>query len=543
MTRSFLALTGFLLVLLAQLFTLQNCATPTSPTGGERDTIGPILIADETTPNFQTNFKPEEIILTFDEWVEQDQKQEIIISPPLELGEENQPFLRRRSLIIPLQGLELRDSVTYVVNIGSAIKDLHEGNPTENLRFVFATGPVLDSASVSGTLVEDFSGKPIEKATFTLYGNLADTAAMTENPTYFAQTDEAGKFTVYNIRPGRYRAVGLVRNPGATNYYVDLAGTFKPLSVGFLDTIITITDQQNSVGTLRLSPVPVPTKVLSVDSTDYGQLKIHMSEPAANIDIITGRDDYLRRNDNDTLKLFYPTPGPDTIYIGRDTTFYDTLIFAGSVVPPAAPLRLVQPPSTRINPAEGVVYLFNHPLDAVDSTLMVLTETTDSLGTPLPYQYAIDPTYPGILRISAGWTVNAAYDVSIFPGALTDWTGGINQDTLFHKVTADSPEKYGNLTLKLSNLDSTQNYVLRLLDKEKVVPGSERYISKRADFEVAYRGLKPATYQAEVIYDINSNRRYDPGDFLLGRQPEVIRRFELEALRANWEVEEEIQLE
>ncbi|WP_020569105.1 Ig-like domain-containing protein [Neolewinella persica] len=543
MTRSYLALAGFLLVLLAQLFTLQNCATPSSPTGGERDTLGPVLIVEETTPNFQTNFKPEEIVLTFDEWVEQDQKHQIIISPPLELGEDNQPYLRRRSLVIPLKGLELRDSVTYVVNIGSAIKDLHEGNPTKNLRFVFATGPVLDSASVTGTLVEGFSGEPLDKATFTLYGNLADTATTTENPTYFAQTDEQGQFTVYNIRPGRYRAVGLVRNPGATNYFVDLSGTFKPLSVGFIDTIITVADGNNEVGSIRLSPVPVRTKVLGVDSTDFGQLKIHMSQPAASIDIITGREDYLRYNDKDTLKLFYRSPARDTLYLGRDTTFYDTLVFAGSVEPPATPLTLLQGPPGRLNPVEGLVYLFNHPLEAVDTALIVLTETADTLATPRAYQYALDTLYPGTLRLSTGWRANTSYDLSIFPGALTDWVGGINEDTLRKTLIADSPEKYGNLTLKIGNLDTTLNYVVRLLDKDKVVPGTERYINEQANYQVVYRGLKPATYRAEMIYDTKRNRRYDGGDFRLGRQPEEVRRFELEALRANWEVEEEIRLE
>ncbi len=153
------------------------------------------------------------------------------------------------------------------------------------------------------------------------------------------------------------------------------------------------------------------------------------------------------------------------------------------------------------------------------------------------------PDYPGILRLSAGWKENAGYNVSIFPGALTDWAGGINQDTIIRKVNADSPEKYGTLTLKLSKLDTALSYVLRLLEKDEVVPGTERYINEQADFEVLYQGLKPATYRAEVIYDTKRNQRYDAGDFLLGRQPEVVRRFELEALRANWEVEEEIQLE
>lgn len=543
MTRSLLALCGFLLVLLAQLFTLQHCATPTSPNGGARDTLGPVLVPEETTPNFQTNFRPEEIVLTFDEWVEQDLKQQIIISPPLELGEENVPYLRRRSLVIPLQGLTLRDSVTYVVNIGSAIKDLHEGNPTENLRFVFATGPVLDSASVTGTLVEDFSGKPIDNATFTLYGNLADTAATTENPTYFAQTDKEGNFTVYNIRPGRYRAVGLVRNPGATNYYVDLNGTFKPLSVGFIDTLITVTDGPNPIGSVRLSPVPVPIKVIGRDTTSFGSISITMNQPAENIELISGRTDYLRFNDKDTIKLFYRTAAPDTLLVGRDSVYRDTIVISGAAEPPGPPVAIVGRPAGRLNPAEGAVYRFNRPLESIDTTLLTLTDVKDSTATPLPYRYALDTLYPGELRLQSGWKPDVTYQLQLLPGTVTDWAGSSNQDTIVSKLVAVSPEKFGNLTLTFPDLDPTLDYIVRLIEKDKVISGTQRFISQQFTYKVVYRGLAAGTYLVEVIYDSNGNQRYDSGDFSFGRQPELIRRLEIEALRANWEVEEEIRLE
>ena len=200
------------LTLLALLPTTQSCATPTSPTGGPRDTIGPVLVPDETTPNFQTNFRPEEIVLTFDEWVELDAKQQILISPPVTFGPDQRPYLRKKSLVIPLEGVDLLDSVTYVVNVGGAVKDLNEGNPTTNLRFAFATGPKLDSASVSGTLVDAFTGEPVEDATFTLYQSAADSVITTENPTYFAQTDEDGADRIAGpARGGGRRSAGLRR--------------------------------------------------------------------------------------------------------------------------------------------------------------------------------------------------------------------------------------------------------------------------------------------------------------------------------------------
>lgn len=540
MTRSLLAIVGLLLVLLAQMFTLQHCATPSSPTGGARDTIGPVLVPEETTPNFQTNFRPTEIVLTFDEWVEQDPKQEILISPPLELGEDNVPYLRRRSLVIPLQGLKLRDSVTYVVNVGSAIKDLNEGNPTENLRFVFATGPVLDSSTVSGTLVEDFSGEPIDGATFTLYGNLADTAALTENPTYFARSDEEGKFTVYNIKPGKYRAVGLVRNPAATNYYVDLTGTFKPLSVGFLDTIITVGDGNTAVGTVRLSPVPIPTRVIGLDTSALGEIFITMNQPAEGIDLLTGRDDYLRNNDKDTIKLFYRERSADTIYVGRNATFNDTIFLAATGSPVARPLDVVLGPKPRIFVKTGPVFTFNQPLASIDTTLISLRKDTFPEG--VPYTYKIDTTFPGQISFQTSWDLTKPYLLDILPGALTSWSGSQNKDTILREFNLDGPDKFGTLTLNIESLDSTSNYILRLLEKEKIVANTRRYVSQQSNYTASFEGLKPGTYSLEIIYDVNGNQRYDSGDFLLGRQPELVRRFEIQALKADWEVKEVIDL-
>ncbi|MEM9258726.1 MAG: Ig-like domain-containing protein [Bacteroidota bacterium] len=540
MKRSLFALLAFVVVYLLQLTTLQHCATPTAPSGGARDTIGPVLVVEETTPNFQTNFKPEEIVLTFDEWVELDPQQQILISPPLELGEDNRPQLRKRSLVISLEGLELRDSVTYVVNVGAAIKDLNEGNPTENLRFVFATGPVLDSATVSGTLVEDFSGEPIEDATFTLYGNLADTAATTENPTYFAQTDEEGSFTIYNIRPGRYRAVGLLRNPSATNYYADFTGYAKPQSVGFIDTIITVADGNNSVGAVRLSPVPKPIRINAADTTAFGVLTLTLNQTANEVDLLT-ETTFLRRNDKDSLKLYYRDSLPPlTLVVGLDTLPADTFTYFGQGASEVGPLLLERGPPGKLNPGVGAIYRFNKPIERVDTNLITIRQDTFADG--IPFRYQIDSLYPGELRFQASWLPKSIYRIELLPGAITDWVGASNQDTIPRKLNADSPESYGILNLTFTNLDSTAAYIVQLVEKEDPVPFTRRYVTETSGYQVTYRGLKPATYLVELVVDANRNGRYDAGDFLRSRQPEQVRRFEIEALRANWEVEENIDV-
>ena len=542
MLRQLLAATLFLLVLLAQSLTLQHCATPSPPRGGDRDTIGPVLLADESTPNFQTDFRPEVIRLTFDEWVELDPQQQIFVSPPLPLTGDNRPVLQRRSLVIPLDGLELLDSVTYVFTIGAAVKDLNEGNPTENLRFVFATGPVLDTASVSGRVVDAYTGEGVEGADLTLYANLADTAVFTENPTYFARTDEEGRFLVSNVRPGRYRVVALQRNPGATNYFADYSGVFPPTATGFLDSLIAVADADNPIGSVPLSSVPIEPRITGFATEDYGLVAIGVNQPAENVDIATGRE-YLRNDFRDTIRLYYREAAPDTILIGRDTTYSDTLYLSGTDAgdAPIDPLGVVQQSRGTVNPGEGIRLVFNRPVEAVDTSLVRLYR--DTLPGPVPYRYTIDSVYPAELRLNAGWREAAPYRLELLPGAITDWYGTTNRDTLLSTLNVDAVENYGTLTVELRNLNGAVSYILRLLDEEgTVIVGTRRYIQERFDYTALYTSLAPGTYRLELIYDSNNNGRFDLGDLSFGRQPERVQRFEIEPLRANWEVEKVLDL-
>ncbi|MGB3801924.1 MAG: Ig-like domain-containing protein [Lewinella sp.] len=526
----------------SSFFGLQRCATPTPPRGGDIDSVGPVLVLEESTPNFQTNFRPDRIELTFDEWVELDFQQEIVISPPLELGVENRPELNRRTLVISLEDVPLRDSVTYVVNIGSAIKDLNEGNPTENLRFVFATGPILDTASVSGRVVDEFTGEPLEDITVTLYDNLVDTAVFTENPTYFAISAEDGSYTINNVRPGRYRVVALQRNPGATGYYPDYDGVFAPLAVGFRDSSVVVVDGENPIGEVRVSPIPISPLATEVSTDQYGLVRIGLNQAAAKVDLDYGRE-YLRNDFGDTIRLFYREPAADTILVGRDSIYSDTVYISGEVgEAPVLPLTTVDKTSGRVNPGEGIQLIFNRPLTSVDTGLVRLYR--DTFPDPVAYSYSIDTLYPAELRVRAGWSEDSPYYLEMLPGALTDWYGTTNSDTIARSLNVASREDYGTLTLTIQNINPTLSYILRLINQDgDVIVGTRRFITERFEYVAEYRSLSPGNYLVELVYDSNANGRFDSGDLRFGTQPEAIQRFEIEELRANWEVEKLIDLE
>ena len=63
---------------------LQGCANIGQLKGGPKDTKPPQIVKELSTPNLQTNFKKQPIILTFDEWVKlEDVFNQVVVSPPL----------------------------------------------------------------------------------------------------------------------------------------------------------------------------------------------------------------------------------------------------------------------------------------------------------------------------------------------------------------------------------------------------------------------------------------------------------------------------
>jgi len=101
------------------LLTLGGCASPKAPTGGPNDESPPVVVEDASTPNFQTNFKPDEITITFDEWFTlKDVAAQVVISP---LMPEDPEIKQKGKSIIIVVPDSLREETTYTINFGSSI--------------------------------------------------------------------------------------------------------------------------------------------------------------------------------------------------------------------------------------------------------------------------------------------------------------------------------------------------------------------------------------------------------------------------------------
>ncbi len=206
----------------------------------------------------------------------------------------------------------------------------------------------------------------------------------------------------------------------------------------------------------------------------------------------------------------------------------------------AAPAPAARPPRTvSINPNKPLLLPFSSPVGSVDTGKWLLS--TDSIAVR-DFSAAPDSANPRALRLAAEWTGGKSYRLELLPGAVTDFYGAANADTLRRNFTAPTEKQLGALNLTLLSLKPGQPYILRLLNGNE--PEEERFFTADStSIRFAFSKLQPVAYTAQVIGDHNGNHRWDPGDYFAHRQPEPVYTRKLDPLRANWEVESTLDID
>jgi len=223
---------------------LVSCARQGAPTGGPKDTTPPSVDTLYSTRNYSTRFKPSKIELRFDEWVTlSDAANQIVVSPPL--AKRPEVILRGKTVTLAFDPSEqLRDSATYTINFGTAVKDLHEGNSAKDLRFVFSTGDLIDSLRVSGRVADALSGEPVENISVMLYDIAADSVVRKSRPYYFSRTDKSGRFDIRNVKAGRFKVAAI------EDADQNLRWDGENEKIAFLDTLLSVQDSAQNIVSL-----------------------------------------------------------------------------------------------------------------------------------------------------------------------------------------------------------------------------------------------------------------------------------------------------
>lgn len=545
--------------------TLAACARQVVPEGGPKDTTPPAVVPEKSTLNMATRFTGKEVRLTFNEWVIlQDAATQVLVSPPL--AKRPEITLKGKTVAIKFKEDEvLRPNTTYTINFGTAVKDLHESNPAKDLRFVFSTGDFIDSLTVGGLVVDAFTGEPAENISVMLYDNPEDSIIRKERPYYLARTDKSGVFSIPNVRAGSFKCVAV----DDVNQNLKWDGDSE--RIGFPEQAVTVSDSTKTIPRLRIFKPTPSLRLVSQNANRYGLIKLGYTAPP---DTVRLRPDlpglkWLTERDKDTLLVWYDRPdsaawklvaGKDTVSVkalsrrgfmaNNQMKFADDPVAAtvasqrrgrpggATPAPDAAAPRIKLPPKTvTINPNKQLLLAFNHPVAAFDTARWLLIQDSVPFRT---FTVATDSASPRMLRLqSAAWKEGKAYSLALMPGSVTDLYGTANADTLERILVAPDEKKLGALNLTLTTLTPGRQYVLQLLNGN-ALEEERLFTAAAAEQRFVFTKLQPATFTATLVADENGNGRWDAGDYFARRQPEPVFTRKLEALRANWEVEAQL---
>jgi uncharacterized protein (DUF2141 family) len=544
---------------------LIGCARQTSPTGGPKDTIPPILITRSSVPQQdQTNFKGKELQLTFSEMVVLNNPREQIIVTP-SIGKDYEAKVKKDKVIITLEN-DLRDSTTYTFNFREAIQDITEKNPAKNLQLAFSTGSYLDSLSIEGTTHDVLTGKPMEETTVAVEPQ-NDTFSIFKHPaTYFTKTDEKGYYKITHLKPGIYHVYAIDdRNK-------NLVADSKSEMYGFLKNTVAL---EQSIDKVDLGLVRLDARPLKLTSTrpsnTYFNIRLSKGVNTFNLSATDSTDLYYSYGaDQANIQVYNTIGARDSLLINLkaqdslqntiDTSLY--VKFTTREVEPEKFSYTIK--SSNILADKGLMKItaqFSKPLKEINfdsiffrvDSLNTIRFTKDDVSYDEPHKiltiqkkidkiiYRTDTKDPKAPRDRQREKSSPSEATKKFTNELHLGKAAfisIEQDssaTLNQNITPLKTEALGVIFVEVKT--QQQYYIVQILDRDQHVLHESKNVKT-----VAIQDLTPGDYQLRIILDTNNNGVWDPGNYFQGIEPEKIKYYTTEKgstitnLKANWEI-------
>lgn len=369
----------------------------------------------------------------------------------------------------------LQENVTYSIDFGDAIRDINEGNVFKDFKYVFTTGNHFDSLEITGNVIVAETGAVDSTLIVMLHSSFDDSAVIKDRPRYIAKLEQDGRFKFENLPAGRY-AIYAMKDEGGQRRYLSKGQLFA-----FSDSVINT----------AASPPPITLYA-------YVEEKTEQTVPS---DVTTpGRSGARNR------------PGTDRLSFTTNTQ------------------------NQQLDLLSNLELNFSAKIRDFDSTKLRLTnETYENLTG---YYFVRDTGKKEITLVNR-WVENTAYNLIIEKEFITDTAGRQVQrnDTLSFRTK--QAREYGEIRLRLLNLDMTKNPVLQFVQSNEV-----RYAYPLTSRNFNARLFQPGDYDLRILYDGNKNGKFDPGEFFKNRrQPEKVQPISRKLnVKPNWVNEVDITL-
>lgn len=523
----------FLLIVLAICCT--GCAKRGRITGGAKDTLVPVL-RRSVPENGAINFSGKEIKLYFNEYVKlKDVAKQMIVSPPMKNAPEVLPYVASKTITIKLRDTLLANT-TYSFNFGQSIEDNNENNPMPDFKYVFSTGPLIDSLKLKVAYRDAINRKNDKFVSIMLYEadeNFNDSTIYRQQPRYITNSlDKDGVMEFENLKQGKYRLVA-IKDENKNNRFDP-----KQDKIGFIKDIVTLPN--DTLYELELFKEVLPFRVLKP------------SAPAANRALFPyeGRlkeASYQVRKagqpipfkvtkvpQRDSVQVWFAPIKNDSVTVGitQGARKFDFTVNVKDQK--ADTLAIAASPSGNLHFREKITLRPSTPLVKVDNSKIRLIDK-DSANVAFTSQY---DEWNQELVFDFEKQPSEKYTMVLAAGALTDFYEQSNKAAKFDFVTTSTAE-YGNLKVILENVKRFP-VIVELTDAEGKLMATA-YSEKETviDFNL----VEPKKFTLRLIYDDDKNREWTPGSYPEKRLSEEVIYFPKEIdVRANWDVEQPFDL-
>ena len=519
-------------------FLITSCASIQSPTGGPKDSIPPMVLK-ELPKNLSKNFKSEQVSIYFNEFVKlNNEYTEISISPSMDIIPSFK--VKKENLKIEFKEI-LQENTTYSINFGKAVVDVNESNPIKNYSYVFSTGDQIDSLSISGKVYNSLTKEKLKDVTVFVLPINQDSIFGKKKASLFNITDTAGYFKISNLKGGLYKIYALLEQGGDRIY------NGQNEEIGFLEKAIKLEKDTSNLVLEVFKEYPQLFMVKDRRIETDGRLSLIFNKPVdnpvihildkANLEELKKVEFNLTR---DTASIWLPEITFDTINVAivdgknaldtvtlrrnKKDTYVQNLTVSDNLI------------GLKIRPGTDLKIKLSAPINTVQESNITLLEDSTILKN---YRLQKDTSSFRKYSIKYPWKINKQYTLKFAENTFTDIFANKSK-SYTKKFELDSEENYGSMSVKYTIPDTTKTYLVQWLNEKKDVLRQD-VLNKSGVLN--YIRYPTGKYEIRIIYDTNSNRKWDTGSVREKRQPEKSWNFnKIITLRPNWDLEESITI-
>ena len=467
-----------------------SCAQQTSLTGGDKDTLAPVLMVDSTVSLL--NMKQASINLEFNENIQFLKGKRALITNPsineIEVAQE------KNKLEITWQDT-LNANTTYSFLFLNSISDITEKNKIRAFNYVVSTGSEIDSGCLGGAIV-----KYPEKMVFE---NALVKIVNIHNSKYSYRTyaDKNGEYQLNNIKNGEYQLYCF--NDENDNLLLDTLTEDH----GFVRDTIMVSDSSLTNNVIAYSP----RRKKSLDKTSFnhlGRLELEFNYPIDSCVVtdLTTSNIYQSYNMNSKHVFYFSDTLPKhSLIIKSGNDFKDTIRVAYDDTESENKITYKVKRFKNLVSKESFTLEFNQFIKEIDTSLVNLF---------------VDSTI-----INASFEVNKNF-LTIVMGIKE-----VKKDTSVVNFNIANLNNLSTLELRVFNIPFPKS-IIQIVQNKKVVK-EFRVSGEKIEYSISR--CKPGDYELKLIGDLDENGYWTIGDIEKKVLPEPIVDYKgLFQLKKNW---------